>query len=79
MNFKILMILSDTLLKLMAAAADGQITVDEVWPILVSIASAFGVDLTKDDLWGFEAKDGSIYLKINKSLLDKLSLKVNLE
>ena len=79
MNFKILMIAMDTLTKVMAAAADGEITGEEALSIIMGIAAAFGLSIEKGDIIAFGVESGSIYVKFDKRLLDKLKVRINLQ
>lgn len=66
----------DILEKTLAAFADGQLTADEIVGILTALLSLFGINVTGvQDLFGFETRDGNIYIRIGEDLLNKITLK----
>ena len=80
MSFRIMMAVMALMTQAMTAMADGKITPDEMVNLVTALLKAVGIDVGGvEDLFGFETKDGNIYIRIGKDLLDKISVKVNVE
>ena len=80
MSYKILMAIMAVMSQAMMAMADGKLTADEVTGLVTALLKAFGVDVSGvEDLFGFETRDGNIYIRLGKGLLEKLTVKVAVE
>jgi hypothetical protein len=79
MSYKILMAVMTVLSQAMLAMADGKLTADEMLGLVTALLKAFGIDVGPGDLFSFETRDGSIYIKIGRTVLDKLAVAVPME
>ena len=80
MNYAIFKILLKAMADTLAAASDGDITVEEAINIIIGIIAGFGIGpLTKDDFISVETIDGGLLIKIGAPLLKNLSYKLNVE
>ena len=79
MNMKLFQVAISILNDIMVALADGKLTLDEIINIIIKNLTVFGIKVEGRDVWGFEARDGSLYFRLDKALMDKLSVKVNVE
>lgn len=59
--------------------ADGKLTADEMVGLVTALLKIVGVKVEGvNDLFGFETRDGNVYIRLGKDLLEKLSLKVDM-
>lgn len=80
MSYKVLMAVMGVMSQAMMAMADGKLTADELMGLITTMLKAFGIDVSGvEDLFGFETKDGNIYIRLGKGLLEKLTVKVDIK
>ena len=79
MNMKLFQVAISILNDIMVALADGKLTLDEIINIIIKNLTVFGIQVGNRDVWGFEARDGSLYFRLDKALLDKMAIKANVE
>ena len=80
MNYMMIMGIMGLMTQAMNDLADGKLTSDEMVGLVSALLKIVGIKVEGvNDLFGFETREGNVYIRIGKDLLDKLALKVNIK